>query len=213
MSLQHYRIDETDIRILRALMEDGRMPFQQIAKSVSVSAPTVQSRVRRLLDAGVIKKIAPIIDLGKIEEYVLAAVEAKVEASKLSDVTDSLVHLDEVRSVYATSGEYNLMFFLVTDGLRSLQSFLTEKVSNIPGMSSVSYRVVTSIAKDDPTIPLRPGVGIRLTCDECGREISGEPEIMKVGESRRYFCCRTCLAAYKEKYGPRLRKLQDSGVI
>ena len=36
------------------------MPFQQIARSVSVSTPTVQSRVRRLINTGVIKKIAPI---------------------------------------------------------------------------------------------------------------------------------------------------------
>ncbi|UCD72633.1 MAG: Lrp/AsnC ligand binding domain-containing protein [Candidatus Bathyarchaeota archaeon] len=194
-------------------MGDGRMSFQQIAKSASVSTPTVQSRVRRLINTGVIKKIAPILDLEKIEEHVLAVVEVKVEASSLSDVLDKLADLEEVRNVYATTGEYNVLFSVVSDSIRALQDFLTDRISTIPGISSLSYRVVTRIAKDDPGVPLRPGLGIRLTCDECGKEILGEPDIMKVGEGTRYFCCKTCLARYKEKYGSRLQRLQESGTL
>jgi DNA-binding Lrp family transcriptional regulator len=206
-------MDETDIRILRALMSNGRMPFQQIAKSVSVSTPTVQSRVRRLINTGVIKKIAPILDLEKIEEHILAVVEVKVEASSLSEVIDKLADLDDVRNAYATTGEYNVLFSVVSDSIRALQDFLTDRISTIPGISSLSYRVVTRIAKDDPGVPLRPGLGIRLTCDECGKEILGEPDIMKVGKGARYFCCKTCLARYKEKYGSRLERLQESGTL
>jgi DNA-binding Lrp family transcriptional regulator len=189
------------------------MPFQQIARSVSVSTPTVQSRVRRLINTGVIKKIAPILDLEKIKEHVLAVVELKVKASSLSNVTDALADLDEVRNVYATTGEYSVMFSVVSDSLRALQVFLTDRISTIPGISSLSYRVVTRIVKDDPGVPLHPGLGIRLTCDECGKEISSQPEIMRVGEGTRYFCCKTCLSRYKETYGPRLQKLQESRTL
>jgi len=82
----------------------------------------------------------------------------------------------------------------------------------IPYMGS-AMTAPKRIAKDDPGVPLRPGLGIRLTCDECGREIAGKPEVMRVGESTRYFCCRTCLGAYKEKYGFRLNELHESGAL
>jgi hypothetical protein len=166
-----------------------------------------------LIDAGVIKKIAPILDLEKIEEHVLAVVELKVEASTLSQVTEALAGLDEVRNVYATTGEYSVMFSVVSNSLRALQTLLTDRISTIPGVSSLSYRVVTRIVKDDPGVPLRPGLGIRLMCDECGKEISGQPEVMRVGKGSRYFCCKTCLSRYKETYGARLEKLQESGAL
>ena len=59
-------LDSTDIAILQALMENGRRSFREIAQSIEVSAPTVESRVKRLFRTGIIKKIAPILDIEKI---------------------------------------------------------------------------------------------------------------------------------------------------
>jgi Lrp/AsnC family leucine-responsive transcriptional regulator len=52
------RLDETDVSILRALMDDGRRSLRKIARIVSVSTPTVETRLKRLFDMGVIRKIS-----------------------------------------------------------------------------------------------------------------------------------------------------------
>jgi Lrp/AsnC family transcriptional regulator, leucine-responsive regulatory protein len=48
-------LDTTDWAIIRELQRDARQSFNQIAKRVSLSAPSVAVRVRRLEDAGVIE--------------------------------------------------------------------------------------------------------------------------------------------------------------
>ena len=46
--------DQTDMRILEALQQDGRASYAELARAVSMSASAVTERVRRLEDSGVI---------------------------------------------------------------------------------------------------------------------------------------------------------------
>jgi len=61
-----FPLDETDIAILEALIEDGRKSFRQIAREIKISTPTVQIRYNRLLSMGIIKSISPILDMKKL---------------------------------------------------------------------------------------------------------------------------------------------------
>ena len=61
-----FPLDETDIAIIEALIEDGRKSFRQIAREINVSTPTVQIRYTRLLSMGIIKSISPILDMKKL---------------------------------------------------------------------------------------------------------------------------------------------------
>lgn len=72
------KLDETDVVILQALIEDGRMPLRQIAKRALVSTPTVESRIRKVMDAGFIKRIIPVLDADKIERGLVSNVTLKV---------------------------------------------------------------------------------------------------------------------------------------
>lgn len=60
------RLDETDVAVLKSLMEDGRKFFRAISREISVSTPTVKARYERLVNMGVIKAVKPEIDVSKI---------------------------------------------------------------------------------------------------------------------------------------------------
>jgi DNA-binding Lrp family transcriptional regulator len=60
------RLDETDVAILKSLMEDGRKSFRAISREISVSTPTVKARYERLVNMGLIKAVRPEIDVSKI---------------------------------------------------------------------------------------------------------------------------------------------------
>jgi DNA-binding Lrp family transcriptional regulator len=60
-------LDETDIAILKSLMEDGRKSFRAISREIRVSTPTVKSRYERLVNMGLIKSVKPEIDLSKVD--------------------------------------------------------------------------------------------------------------------------------------------------
>jgi Lrp/AsnC family leucine-responsive transcriptional regulator len=60
-------LDNTDVAILKSLMEDGRKSFRAISREIKVSTPTVKSRYERLVNIGLIKSVKPEIDLSKVD--------------------------------------------------------------------------------------------------------------------------------------------------
>ena len=201
------RIDDTDFHILSALAEDGRRSLREIARTSGVSTPTVDSRLRKMFDMGLIKKISPIIDVSKITSGLFAVATAKVEPGKVEEALEALAKIPEIRNVYAMTGEHNVLFTMFTGGIDELQTLMSSTISSIPNMSHVAYNVVARVVKDEPNVSIRPGQFVRLTCDTCGQEIKGEPVTLLVGDRNRYFCCKPCLTEYKERYGPKLTKL------
>jgi Lrp/AsnC family transcriptional regulator for asnA, asnC and gidA len=201
------RIDDTDYHILTALTEDGRRSLRDIARTAGVSTPTVESRLRKMVDMGLIKKISPIIDASKITNGLFAVATANVEPSKLEETLNLLAKIPEVRNVFGMTGEHDVLFTVFASGLDELQSLMSSKISSIANVSSLTYNVVSKVVKDEPNVPLRPGLLVRLACDTCGQIIKSDPVTLLVGDRNRYFCCEVCLREYKEKYGGKLTKL------
>ena len=194
------KLDETDTSILKALMKDGRLSFRQIATQVGVTTPTVESRVKKMTESGVIKKIAPILDIDKVEKGVAVLLMLKVELGKVSSTLEKLTPLDEVRSVFLSTGAANMVVRVATSSNEAFQRFLDERVAPL-GVDVVSSEVITRTVKDEQGVALYGEMAVALVCDYCGGEISGKPFTLNVGEGRRFFCCKTCLGSYKEKYG------------
>lgn len=61
-------LDEIDIALLESLTKDGRKSFNQIAREIQTSAPTVKKRFDRLVSAGLIKAIRVDLDVDKLEK-------------------------------------------------------------------------------------------------------------------------------------------------
>jgi Lrp/AsnC family transcriptional regulator for asnA, asnC and gidA len=207
------KLDETDAGILKALMEDGRRSLREIARIVSVSTPTVESRLKRLFDMGVIRKISPLLDPDKIEHGVYVLINLKVDTSKLEDVSSRLAEMEEVRCVFMVTGECNLTVRVVADSMKSLQEFMTTKIAAFQGVQLVSSNVITKIVKEEQGVIIRPSLRVHLRCDYCNGKIEGEPHRLRVGERDRYFCCRVCLDSYKEKYGSKIEALSKQDAL
>jgi DNA-binding Lrp family transcriptional regulator len=60
-------LDNTDVAILKSLMEDGRKSFRAISREIKVSTPPpVKSRYERLVNIRLTKSVKPEIDLSKV---------------------------------------------------------------------------------------------------------------------------------------------------
>ncbi len=60
-------LDETDVAILKSLLEDGRKSFRQISRDTGITTPTVKARYERLVNIGFIKGVLPVFDFEKVE--------------------------------------------------------------------------------------------------------------------------------------------------
>ncbi len=190
------KIDDTDVYILRALLEDGRATYRAIAKSLAVSTPTVEARIRRMRDAGLIRRFVPILNADLLGENLTVMVMVNADFQSLDQVSEALGRFDEVREAYLTSGEHNLMLKVSVYDISELQDFTQQKLAQVPGIRLSSSYVVTKTLKEEQRARLRPGMRLRIRCEKCRAEIKGEPVTVRMGERTHYFCCKVCAGTY-----------------
>ncbi|MFQ6075924.1 MAG: Lrp/AsnC ligand binding domain-containing protein [Candidatus Bathyarchaeia archaeon] len=193
-------IDETDVYILRALLEDGRSPYSKIARSLVISTPTVQARIRRMMEMGLIKKFAPIIDADRLSDNITVLITADADFHDIDRVCETLSDYDEVREVYLTSGEHNLIMKVVVGDMRELYEFQQQKLSKIDEVKPYSSFIVTKTVKEEQRARLEPGMGIKLRCETCKAEIKGKPIVLRIDDRPHFFCCKLCAGAFKKRF-------------
>ncbi|USX49039.1 Lrp/AsnC family transcriptional regulator [Lentzea sp. HUAS12] len=73
-------LDAVDWKILSLLQEDGRMSFTALGREVSLSAPAVTERVRRLEALGVITGFTAVVSPGRLGLPIESIVRVRVRS-------------------------------------------------------------------------------------------------------------------------------------
>jgi DNA-binding Lrp family transcriptional regulator len=203
------KLDNTDIAIVKALIQDGRKSFRQIAREIKASTPTVEARFSRLKGLGIIKNIQPIFDIEKIDGQMSALVFVKTNLSQSTDIANKLASIPQVRGVYKLTGEHNIIIkVIMAQHPEYLEEFIRTKIANIEGIKSASYQMITKTIKDDQSIPvMKEGIFLKIKCDYCDNDIFKDAKLMRVGQYERYFCCNSCLTLYRQKYKTKIETM------
>jgi len=199
-------LDDVDSRILGILVEDGRRSFREVARRAGVTTPTVQARVKRMMEEGLIRKISPIFDVSKFKQGLVFHLYLRVNPAEVEKIANKLEKNPEVRGIYLTTGENNLTLRVAVDSLDELQRF-TETLDREFGVKQNSSQMVVKIFKDDQSVIVKPGLGVDLKCETCNGPIPVKPFVLKVAGHERFFCCPMCLEKFREKYEPKLKGL------
>ena len=77
-------LNETDLKILKGLLEDARFSSRQIAKNVGVSVGTVLSRIKKMEDEGLIKGYSVLLDHEKLGYQLTVVTEITFQKAGLS---------------------------------------------------------------------------------------------------------------------------------
>ncbi|QRG68200.1 Lrp/AsnC family transcriptional regulator [Brevibacillus choshinensis] len=130
-------LDDIDYGIVRALQENARVPFTQIAKELGVTEKTIRMRVQQMQDEGVLSLVG-IVNPVKAGLNVQAFVQIATEADKLDDVVAVLNGIVEVRLVVLTSGDYQLITQILVRNYEELSEFLMKTMNKIPGVTRIN---------------------------------------------------------------------------
>ncbi|CAM3036678.1 Lrp/AsnC family transcriptional regulator [Paenibacillus sediminis] len=131
------QLDDLDYGIVRALQDNARLPFTQIAKDLGVTEKTIRMRVQQMQDEGILSLVG-IVNPVKAGLNVQAFVQLAVEANKLDDVVAKLQEIHEARLVVLTSGEYQLNIQVLVRSYEELSQFLMNKLNKIEGITRVN---------------------------------------------------------------------------
>lgn len=150
------KLDEIDVKILNHLQEDGRMSQQDLADAVGLSSPATGERVRKLVDRGVIRGFAAVVDPKRVGRDVTAFVSVGIDGSEyFSRFVEKAVAAPEVLECHAITGSGSHVLKTRTTNTSTLEQLLA-RIQSWPGVSWTTTNVVLSVAKETSRIVMDP---------------------------------------------------------
>lgn len=128
-------LDDFDRKILIILEKDGRKPYSEIAKSLSISNTMVHQRVGRMKKIGVLKGAGIVLDERKLgyEWGAFTGLMLK-EDSDSKTIIEELKKIPEVTECYYITGQYTLYIRIVAKNSEHMRSVLYDRIDNIEGI-------------------------------------------------------------------------------
>ena len=135
MESQNLQIDNTDLKILTAMIEDAFIPYTELAKKIFVSGGTIHVRMKKLEQMGIVKKPRLEVDFNKLGYDVIAFIGVYLEKSSLyDDVARSFEQIPEIVNLHYTTGIYSMFAKLVCRDTAHLKTVLHDKLQKIKGI-------------------------------------------------------------------------------
>jgi Lrp/AsnC family transcriptional regulator for asnA, asnC and gidA len=128
-------IDKTNLAIIKHL-RNGRKSYQKIAQDLSVSENTVRTRVKKLVDEGVLE-ISGMVNPETIDGHRTVMVGVKLQSMDLVNKGKEFSNLRGVVSVSVVTGRFDLILIVLLKSGFGLLEFYTEEVSKIKDVQSV----------------------------------------------------------------------------
>jgi DNA-binding Lrp family transcriptional regulator len=145
-------LDALDARLLLLLTDSPRLGVLECARRLGVARGTVQARLDRLAERGVLGGFPPELDLAAMGYGLTAFAVLEIAQGRRAEVTEALEAINEVCEVHATTGQGDLFVRMVARDNDDLQRVIDEVVG-VPDIQRTS----TSIALSTPVPPrVRP---------------------------------------------------------
>jgi Lrp/AsnC family transcriptional regulator, leucine-responsive regulatory protein len=152
------QIDSTDLRILRALQRDGRLPNVALAEEVNLSPSPCLRRLKRLEDRGVIAGYRAVLDRRRVGLGLTLYVGIKVagHSDELANALEAAFNeMEEVVSAHIVSGPAaDFLVEVVVPDLQAYERLLLKKLLTLPGVVDVNSNFSLRHIKSSGPLPL-----------------------------------------------------------
>ena len=141
-------LNETDLKILKGLLEDARFSSRQIAKNVGVSVGTVLSRIKKMEDDGLIKGYSVLLDHEKLGYQLTVVTEITVSKGRLVETENEIAKISNVCSVYDVTGLTDAIIVAKFKSREDLGAF-TKRLLALPYIERTNTHVVLTTVKEN----------------------------------------------------------------
>ena len=101
-------LDEFDLKLIKALRENGRATYVDLAKGLGVVEGTVRKRVNELLRSGIIR-VSAIPDLRTMGYNFISLIGLQIKMSELKKVSHVLAGKPNICYLAFVTGRYDLL--------------------------------------------------------------------------------------------------------
>lgn len=150
-------LDATDMRIMNALQEHGRLTNVDLAARVGLSPSPCLARVKALEKSGVIDRYVALVrpDALGLGLSVFIQVTLERQTEKALEIFEArMLAFDEVMECYLMTGDSDYMVRLVVKDMDSLQQFIVKELTTIPGVANIRSSFALKQIKYKTALPI-----------------------------------------------------------
>jgi DNA-binding Lrp family transcriptional regulator len=155
-------IDQTDLRILRALQQDAGQSNVELARAVGLSPSPCLRRVKALETAGVIRARTAVIDPAAVglplSVFLQVTLERQIEAN-LEVFERAVAEWPEVVECHLMTGDADYLLRVVAPDLDAFHRFLMRKLTRVPGVASIKSSFALRQIKFGAALPIGENFG------------------------------------------------------
>jgi len=151
------RLDQTDLKILSLLQQDGRLSNIALSLRVNLSPTPCLNRVKRLEREGVITGYGAFVDPAKLGAAMLVFVEVVLDRTTedvFAQFKHAVMNIPEVQECHLLSGGYDYLIKARVKDMAAYRIFLGESLVSLPSVRETHTYVVMEEVKNTTAIPL-----------------------------------------------------------
>ncbi|HUU37829.1 MAG TPA: Lrp/AsnC family transcriptional regulator [Candidatus Desulfaltia sp.] len=146
-------IDDLARKIVRALNQNARKSYREIAREVGTSATAVINKVRKLEASGAIKGYVPVVDPGHFGIDLVAIIALRISKGKLLETQEKISSDRRVAAVYDITGEWDSLVIGYFKGRDDLNDFI-KGILSLPFIDRTVTHLVLNVVKDEKRVIL-----------------------------------------------------------
>jgi DNA-binding Lrp family transcriptional regulator len=138
-----FTIDAIDQSLIDALRADSRTPVTTLARNLGLARGTVQSRIARLTDSGVIAgyTIRTIGGAASVQAYVAVTLTPKITDE--ARTAAALKKMPAVRALYSVAGPHDWLVLLAAASTDALDQAI-DSLRALPGVAGTVSQIILS---------------------------------------------------------------------
>jgi len=142
------KLDDTDVKILKALAEDARLSSRQVAKQCDISIGTVLARTKKMEEEGIIKGYTVLLDQERLGYELTVVTEITVSKGRLLEMENEIARMPNVCCVYDLTGMSDAAIIAKFKSRDELSRF-TKHLLSLPYVERTNTHVVLTTIKED----------------------------------------------------------------
>ena len=132
-----HKLDEIDLRILRAMQGDGKLTIAEIAERVGLSQSPCSRRIAKLESDGIIRGRQTLLDAKKLGYGTLIIVRIKLQThdTKMLEAFKKAVRgIPEIQIALLVLGDFDYYLRIMVRDIEHYQQLLQRKLVSLPGV-------------------------------------------------------------------------------
>ena len=151
------KLDNLDRNILAALQKNARLSNVELAQQVGLSPSPCLARVKRLTNAGVIKRHVTLLDPEKLGLSLNVFIQVSLERQSevlLESFERKVTSLPEVLECYLMTGDSDYFLRVAVEDINALREFILNHLTRIEGVSNIRSSLALKQVKYETALPI-----------------------------------------------------------